>query len=119
MKTFGWIFFGIGLALLAIALIAAGLAISFRMGAEKVNGTVIENELRHYSDGNSYCPVVRFTTRLGQPYTHFSDVCSWPPSFEVGQQVTIYYDPKNPNSSQLDSFLGVWFIPARSSVSWA
>lgn len=107
----GMIFFGIGLAMLAVALIVGGLAISFRMGADMATGTVSENELRHYSDGNSYCPIVDFTTRLGQTYSHHSDVCSWPPSFEVGQKVTIYYDPANPNNSQLDSFLGVWFIP--------
>jgi hypothetical protein len=106
------IFFAIGLAMLAVALVVGGLAVSFRMGAERVTGTVIENELRHYSDGNSYCPIVQFNTRLGQSYTHRSDVCSWPPSFDVGQQVTIYYDPASPNNSQLDSFMGVWFIPA-------
>jgi hypothetical protein len=94
----GLIFFGMGLVMLAIALIVGGLAISFRMGAERVTGTVSEVELRHYSDGNSY--------------SHHSDVCSWPPSFEVGQPVTIYYDPANPSNSQLDSFMGVWFIPA-------
>lgn len=107
----GMIFFGIGLALLAVALVVGGMAISFRMGAERVTGTVSEVELRHYSDGNSYCPIISFTTRLGQSYTHRSDVCSWPPSFERGDEAIIYYDPANPNRSQLDSFLGVWFIP--------
>jgi hypothetical protein len=108
----GLIFFGIGLVMLAVALVIGGLAISFRMGAERVTGTVSEVELRHYSDGNSYCPIVQYNTRLGQTYSHNSDVCSWPPSFEVGQLVTIYYDPANPSNSQLDSFMGVWFIPA-------
>jgi hypothetical protein len=107
----GMIFFGIGLALLAVALVLTGLAVSFRLNAERVTATVIENELRHYSDGNSYCPILSFTTRLGQTYTHRSDVCSWPPSFENGDKATIYYDPNNPNNSQLDSFLGVWFVP--------
>lgn len=115
MRTTGIIFFGAGIAMLAIAFVVGGLAISFRVNGEKATGTVSEVELRHYADGNSYCPVIRFNARHGGTYTHYSDVCSWPPSFEVGQKVTIYYDPADPTRSQLDDLMGVWFIPALMS----
>lgn len=111
MRTFGWIFFSLGMLFLAIAAGAWLFGAIFRMQAEQATGTVIDVPVRHYADGNAYCPVVRFRARQGGTYTHYSDICSWPPSYEVGQEVRIYYDPQNPERVQMEDFFGTWFIP--------
>ncbi|MEX2160601.1 MAG: DUF3592 domain-containing protein [Anaerolineales bacterium] len=111
MRTFGLVFFGLGLVFLGLAIAIWASGAVFRLQAERVTGTVVEVELRHYADGNSYCPVVRFTTRDRQIFTHYSDICSWPASYEQGQQVGMYYDPDDPQQVQLDDFFGIWFLP--------
>jgi hypothetical protein len=111
MRTFSFIFLGIGLLLLAIALSVFLYGSWFRIQAEKVDGTVVEVELRHYADGNAYCPVIRYSVSGGRSYTHASDICSWPASYEEGQQVRLYVDRAEPQRVQLNDFFSIWFLP--------
>ncbi len=55
-------------------------------------------------------PVVDFTVR-GQIYTFEGDNASYPPAYEVGEQVEIRYDPTNPNTAQIDSLFERWIFP--------
>lgn len=102
---------GIGAIMLLIAGTVAVQGIWFRSNAVKVTGTVVEEVLTAYADGNAYCPVISYRTREGKAYEHHSNICAWPPAYEEGQQISVYYDRSDPKTVQLDSFFGNWFFP--------
>lgn len=112
MRIGGAVMLAIGLAMLTLALGVAGWVLWFRSNAQAVEGTVVAEILTPYSDGNSYCPVISYTTRNGQRLEHHSNICSWPAAYEVGDKVRIYYDPINPTRVQLNNFFGTWFFPS-------
>lgn len=111
MRTGGAIFGAVGFGLLAIGLAIVGWIFYFRASSQQVMGTIVAEVLTPLSDGNAYCPVVRYTTRNGETLEHHSNVCSWPAANDVGDQVKIYYDPLDPAHVQMDSFFGTWFAP--------
>lgn len=55
-------------------------------------------------------PVIDFSVN-GQVYTFEGDNASYPPAYEVGEQVNVRYDPTNPNTVQIDSFFERWIFP--------
>lgn len=111
MRIGGFIMLGLGLLSLAITIGFGGSVLWFRTHALQTHGTVIAEVLTPYADGNMYCPTIRYTTREGQTLEHDSDICAWPPAYEEGQQVTVYYDRTNPKDVQRVSLFGNWFIP--------
>jgi hypothetical protein len=64
----------------------------------------------------SYCAVVRFTDRDGRVTTYRDNVCSSPPSFRLGQTVTVYYDPHNSSDALVDHGLIVYALPVACAV---
>lgn len=104
MRAFVLVFVGLGLLFLTIAGGAFLYGTWFRIQAEKVDGAVVEVALRHYADGNAYCPVTRYSVSGGHSYTHYSDICSWPASYEQGQRVQLYVDRADPERVQLNDF---------------
>jgi hypothetical protein len=108
---FSILFLGLGLLLLAIAAAIFLYGAWFRINSETVTGTVTEVQLRHYADGNAYCPVIRYLVSGGLSFTHYSDFCSWPASYEQGQQVRLYVDRNDPQHVQLHDFFSIWFLP--------
>lgn len=111
MRLGGFIFLGVGLAMLAAATAISGWTLWTRSQWTTVEGTVIDEVLTPMADGNAYCPVVRYTARFGQQLTHRFNICAWPPAYEIGERVQVYYDPNDANNVQLDSFFGTWFLP--------
>ena len=75
-------------------------------------GTVVR--LSERSDAESGCctdvPVIDFDVN-DQVYTFEGDNASYPPAYEVGEQVDVRYDPTNPNTAQIDSFFERWIFP--------
>lgn len=111
MRTTGLVFLGLGLIALLVAAVLFGSGAWFRATAEAVQGVVIEEVLTPFSDGNAYCPVIRYTTQGGFSYTHHSNICAWPAAYERGDTVRLYVDPADPEHVQLYSFFSVWFGP--------
>jgi hypothetical protein len=66
------------------------------------------------SDGESEwtctLPVVDFKVS-DQVYTFEGSTASYPPAYEVGEQVGVRYDPTNPNAAQIDSLFERWVFP--------
>ncbi|HUF00182.1 MAG TPA: DUF3592 domain-containing protein [Anaerolineales bacterium] len=75
-------------------------------------GTVVR--LNEQSDAESGCctyvPVIDFKVN-DQIYTFEGDNASYPPAYEVGEQVDVRYDPTNPNTAQIDSYFERWIFP--------
>ena len=63
------------------------------------------------SGGSSYCPLIEFTTKSGQTITLDTHICSDPAPREVGEQVTVLYNPDNPEEHQTDDFWGKYIWP--------
>ncbi|HEY2982253.1 MAG TPA: DUF3592 domain-containing protein, partial [Anaerolineales bacterium] len=102
MKIFVITFGGIGLVMLAIAGMLYFREQSFLQRAETATGTVTDFNMSSSSEGgSSYCPVIEFSTRDGQPVRYYGNVCSAPPAFDLGDQVEVLYDPDNLDNVQM------------------
>jgi hypothetical protein len=75
-------------------------------------GTVVRLNEQSDAEGSccTYVPVVDFRVN-DQIYTFEGDNASYPPAYEVGEQVNVRYDPTNPNTAQIDSFFERWIFP--------
>jgi hypothetical protein len=56
--------------------------------------------------------VVRFQPPGEPPREILSKVASSPPAYEVGERVTVFYDPQDPDEARLGGMLDLWFLPA-------
>jgi hypothetical protein len=75
-------------------------------------GIVTRLDERSDSEGGccTYVPVVDFEVN-DQLYTFEGGNASYPPAYEVGEQVDVRYDPTNPNTAQIDSLFERWVFP--------
>lgn len=79
---------------------------------ESTTGIVIELEEGTDGDGNccTYSPVIEFEAN-GQKYTFESDNASYPPAYEVGEEVRVLYNPENPDNAQINKASERWLMP--------
>jgi hypothetical protein len=75
-------------------------------------GIVVEMEESSDGDGGCcvYSPVIEFSA-AGQTYTLEGDTASSPPQYEVGEEVSILYDPANPDTAQINKWTERWLMP--------
>lgn len=91
---FGLIFFGIG------ARLSLKQIILERYGTQ-ADGEVISLTTRCDDDGCSYSPVVRFETQYGNKISFESTYSSSPPSYEIGERVTVIYPQETPERAEI------------------
>jgi len=93
---FGMIFFGIG----------GGL--TYRQFVFKQQAAQVQGEVTGYTMGNcdedgcSYKPVVSFEIQDGKSISYTSTYSSSPPAYDVGEAVTVFYSPENPENAIID-----------------
>jgi hypothetical protein len=78
--------------------------VAFKKTALQAQGAVIE--LKEESgagahSGTAYYPVIRFADQAGQDHTFYSSMGSYPPAYEVGERVSILYNPANPKEAKI------------------
>ena len=88
----GFILFGIGGGLTYHQII-------FRQDAIQVPGEVINLSESCDDEGCVYRPTVRFTTLEGSTVFYHSDFGSYPPEYDIGELVTIFYKSENPEKA--------------------
>ena len=98
----------IGIGLLIASLLVIKDRLSFIRNNEKTTGTVIRIDKEKDSDGDSYRPVFSFKTRSNEEIIFKRPYLSNPPSWEVGEETTIVYDPANPTNAKLYTYFGVF-----------
>jgi len=83
---------------------------SYRLvsGGYTVDAVVVH--LHSSQDGNDAAPIYEYTVD-GETYTYESDSSRYPYP-EVGEHVTLYYDPANPSKAREPGFMGLWLLPA-------
>ncbi|HLD93255.1 MAG TPA: hypothetical protein VI703_03545 [Anaerolineales bacterium] len=122
MRAFVLVFVGLGLLFLTIAGGAFLYGTWFRIQAEKVDGAVVEVALRHYADGNAYCPVIRYSVSGGHSYTHYSDICSGRLPMNKASECSFTSTAPTPNACNLTTsspfgsfhcYLVSWGRPSR------
>ena len=89
---FGMIFFGIG----------GGLTYSQMVNQQnniQVQGEVIAYTPNCDEEGCLYHSVVRYQTNEGIPMSYMSSFASSPPAHDIGEKVTVFYSPDNPEDA--------------------
>lgn len=105
MKRVGKFILVLGLFALALAVYAFVREQDFLSGAEVVTGKVTDHSISPGTDGSpdTYCPIVEFTASNGMKVTYEMDLCTSPPSKEIGESVEMYYNAET-NSTQAKGF---------------
>lgn len=89
---------------------------NFLKTAVKTQGIVSEIEERKDSEGNiTYCPVISYIDNNGREYKKYG-FGSFPPKYEIGDKVTIFYDPQKPQKAKFDSLISLWLGPVIGGV---
>jgi hypothetical protein len=70
---------------------------------DRTQGEVVDLVAHHDSDGTTWKPRVRFTTRAGRAVEFVSSVGSSPASFDVGEVVEIVYAPTDPAAAVINT----------------
>lgn len=92
---FGMIFFGIG----------GGL--TYRQYTLEQQGIQVQGEVTGHTIGNcdddgcSYKSVVSFKTQNGKSISFSTTYSSNPPAYDVGETVTVFYPPENPEKATI------------------
>src|SRR5688500_14089939 len=89
LKILGAVFCAIGAAMLVAAIVLYINSKSFADSAARADGVVVDLAWH----GESYHPVVEYATRDGEAVAFHSSVGSSPPAYDVGERVTVLYDP--------------------------
>jgi hypothetical protein len=115
-KWLGRAFLGVGAILIVVSLGSAGLTLRFVHRSARATGNVVGMEESDSGDGRTFHPVVRFAPASGFPREFRSSFGANPPSYRVGDEVRVLYDPADPGRASIDSFLSLWFVPLLTGI---
>ena len=116
-RIIAYLFVGIvcaaGPVLLLIATITGIEKAIFVHSSVKTDGVVFGMRPVYERRSNkTWYPVFQFTAKDGRSFTVTSDVGERPFPWRPPQQVTILYDPDNPENARIDSFAQLWMPQA-------
>jgi hypothetical protein len=79
---------------------------------ETTTGVVVRLDEQSDAEGGccTYVPIVEFEAG-GNTYSFDGDTASDPPQYEVNEEVSVLYDPSDPNTAQIDKFSERWLMP--------
>ena len=79
---------------------------------ETTTGRVVRLEESDSSEGGCcvYSPVVEFKAN-GQTYSFEGDNASYPPAYDVGEEVNVIYHPNDPDTAQINKWTERWLFP--------
>jgi hypothetical protein len=112
-----WMLCALGTGFLVVAVALAGNTLLFLSITIPATGTVVSNVRVENRDANSGQTTIEFAPEFtvagadGKTYTVTSATSSNPPEFAEGQAVRVLYNPMNPGTARIDSFLQLWFLP--------
>jgi len=119
------VFLAIAALMLVIALISTVNTIRSLSREESTPGQVVDMTVRQSRDSETqvitdyYYPVVEFNLPDGSHKRVQLSEGSWPPEYELGQPVTILYDPGHPLDARIKSFSSTvlkWILPGITGI---
>jgi len=121
------VFTGASILMLLIAGIASFNNIQKMGREENASGVVVDMTKRLVYDeqdrnrvvGETYYPVVEFTASDGKRRSVQLSEGSWPPAYEVGEEVTVLYDPEKPLDARIKSAGSsalMWILPGITGI---
>ncbi|MCQ3935756.1 MAG: hypothetical protein DPW18_01790 [Chloroflexi bacterium] len=121
-----WIFTGVAALMLIIAGFSSWSAISKIGREESAPGVVVEMvKQREYINEQDrivrdyYYPVVEFTARDGKRRTVQITEGNQTPQYEIGEEVTVLYNPEKPLDARIQSFGSsalMWILPGITGI---
>lgn len=110
MRVTSWVFFLIGLGFLAVSFYILSQKISFWYTAQPATATVVAFEAQTGEDDYSELlhPVVRFNTAQGDSVRVIGPAGTMLPTFQLGQQLPLRYNPAYPRQVEFPDFLSRW-----------
>ncbi len=88
--------------------------ISWKLDNEGATATGIVVSLDESDDSEGGCcvysPVIEFEAG-GQTYSFDGGNASYPPAYEVGEQVEVIFDPAAPDTAQINKWTERWLFP--------
>lgn len=100
----------LGLLFLLVAIISCCHTLKFLNNGYKATATVIDYH-KYESDGEVYAPIFTFRTTDNQLVTYELPEGNNPPSWKIGETVTIIYDPSHPSNLSLYSYFRLFALP--------
>lgn len=119
------IFLAVGVIMLVIALISTVSTIRALAREASAPGLVVDMTMRQSRDSETqvtseyYYPVVEFSLPDGTPKRVQLSEGIWPPEYELGQPVTIQYDPGKPLDARIRSASSTvlkWILPGITGI---
>ncbi len=102
----GWLLLVVGLGLLGGAAYVARGTAAFLRSAERVEGAVVA-----LVGSDTYAPRVEYRLPSGETRTFTGRIRSSPPAYDVGERVTLSYDPRQPGEVRLHGTFSLWGFP--------
>lgn len=111
-KVVGYWFLATSFLMVVGGLVWLAFTVAFTSHAAKAGGQIVAMQTRYGSHGDTeYAPVFSFDDTTGITHTQVCSISSSDFSYEVGEKVTVLYDPVRPIHSKIDSFSTIWFGP--------
>lgn len=91
---------------------AANVSWRLQTAGEITTGTVARLEESETSEGYCcvYSPVVEFEAN-GQTYSFENNNADNTSDYQIGEEVSVLYDPANPTTAQINTFYDRWLFP--------
>ncbi len=111
IKKMAWIAtFGMAYTLFGVALIFGVWQLLFIQTAEKTKGTVVgmdrQDKMR---SKDQFAPIIEFETATKQKIKVHTNVYDYPPNFQTGEEVVVFYQASNPQNAKVQHFRHLWF----------
>lgn len=102
--------------IVGLVFLIAGIGLAIFVGAylvndydKALNGERAEAVVLQARDGTK--PILEFRTRRGEPIRIEGKISSSPSPYDVGERVSVFYDPADPADALIDTFIERWFLP--------
>ena len=107
-RVFKIIFRIMGFMFLVAGAVLTFLAYDFMNNALPVSGRVVSVEVISRDDSVSYKPTIRFVDWAGRKQSGQTFMSSSKYNFDVGEDVDILYDTRDPESLRMDTWFATW-----------
>jgi hypothetical protein len=102
----------LGLVFFGVCVYSLGKRLDLMKNSETYRGCVVDNKLRR----SSYHPVVEYVDKDGNKKIFTSGGASKPPSYSIGDSVTIMVHKKNDMKAEINTFANIWLGPILAGV---